>query len=199
MNFCKQPVTFLSPTLSTGYHLFVFKKRKQLDFYMPLSYFILNMVKPVVVFKLDYKKDAENYWMTAHSKLKWDQKWQMVSDINGKITRKSWKRARNSLYSYLKKAYKKNDKILKLVLKQFEEAWRLIEDEYFRRIERITKRPVFTKRFTAYLTTTNRCPYSIKDNSFMLIFLSPTLSALRVCCHEIMHLQFHHYFWDRCR
>lgn len=156
------------------------------------------MVKPRVFFKIDYKKDAENYWATAHSKFKWGHKWQMDSEIKAKIANKSWKQTRKFLYLYVGNIHK-NGKMLKLVHRQFEEAWRLIEDEYFKRLEKFIKRPVFAKRFTAYLTTINRCPYSIKDNSFMLVSSNSTFSALRVCCHEIMHFHFHNYFWDRCR
>lgn len=156
-------------------------------------------MKKRVIFKLDYKQDAENYWATAHSKGSYGYKWEINPDIKRKIGNKSWPKSRNFLYGYLKKYYKGNNRLLVLVLKQFEEAWRLIEEEYFRRLEKITKKPIYTKKFIAYLTTTGRCPYDLKKNSFMINFFGSATSALRVCCHEIMHLQFHHYFWSRCR
>jgi hypothetical protein len=153
-------------------------------------------MKPHVEFKLDYKKDALNYWEASHERMYGGKPWAVDPLIKEKIDKKSWKRSRAFLYSYLKEKYKKHSKKFEKLLKHTSEMWYLIEKDYFERLEKITKRPIYIKKFTAYLTTTGRCPYFKKDNSFMINIYSSSLLHCQIASHEIMHLQFHHY-WEK--
>jgi len=150
---------------------------------------------PKVLFKLDYKKDAENYWGTVNSKnhgVNWVDSVSFA--LRKQIKGKSWKKSKNIIYKYLEEFYKKNGKKLKFVLNQFSEIWKLFEKEYFKRLERITKRKIYAKEFTAYLTTVNRCPYDQDKGWFMVSLSSSGLSACKIIGHELMHFQLHHYF-----
>jgi hypothetical protein len=76
-----------------------------------------------------------------------------------------------------------------------EKAWGKIHGEYFTRLERITKKPICSDKFTAYTTTVGRCPYNVKDSSFMVSIRRPLLQGLRTIGHELMHLQFCNTYW----
>jgi len=89
-------------------------------------------------------------------------------------------------YNFLKKYYNKNRKKIKLILKQFEQAWKLIEKEYFKRLVKITKKPIPSKRFIVYLTLSKRCPYHPKDSSFgvsffILLLMHAWLLLMKLC------------------
>ena len=77
-----------------------------------------------------------------------------------------------------------------------EKSWLGLNKEYFARLDRVTRKPIYANNFTAYITTVGRCPYNIKDNSFMLSIKRPLLQCLRTSGHELMHLQFGYYFWN---
>jgi len=150
---------------------------------------------PKVIFKLDYKKDARNYWQAVNSQSH-GKSWQnsIPLKIQKEINGKSWEESKSFLYDYLNEFYKKHNKKLKLILKQFSEIWRIIEKEYFKRLIKITKRKIYSNQFTAYLTTIDRCPYDTKENWFMVNLFSGGLRMCQTAGHELMHLQFHYYF-----
>jgi len=158
-------------------------------------------MKTHVTFKIDYTRDAKNYWEAANSKPHWGYDFSkcVLPEIKEKVKGKSWNKSKNYLYSLLRKNYKRDGKMINLVKNQFSEVWSLIEDKYFERLEKVMKKPIYTGKFTAYMTTVKRYPYNEKENSFMVGFWEPTVSALLTAAHEIMHLQFHKYYWNQCR
>ncbi len=150
---------------------------------------------PKVIFKLDYQKDAKNYWQAVNFQ-SYGKSWQnsIPLKIQQEIKGKSWEESKSFLFNYLKEFYKKQDKKLKLAIKQFSEIWKAIEKEYFKRLIKITKRKIYRNQFIAYLTTIDRCPYDSKENWFMVNLFSSGLRMCQTAGHELMHLQFHHYF-----
>jgi len=164
-------------------------------------FIIIRKMKPHVTFKLDYKRDARNYWKAANSTPAWGYDFSKVvlPKIKEKVKGKSWDKSKDYLYSLLRKNYKRDGKMINLVNKHFSEAWNLIEDEYFKRLAKIMKKPIYTNKFTAYITTIKRYPYNEKEDSFMVGFWESTVSTLLTAAHEIMHLQFYKYYWKQCR
>ena len=57
------------------------------------------------------------------------------------------------------------------------------------------KKPICSDKFIGYFTIMGRCPYSIKEKSFMVCLFGNVFYALKTAAHEIMHLQFHEYYW----
>ena len=102
------------------------------------------------------------------------------------------KKAIQIIYKKRQKFYKKNARFLRLALRQFGEAWDLISADFFKRLEKITKRPVCSKKFTACLTTTRRCPYNYKHFWFMVSLSNPPIAILSTAAHEILHMQVIH-------
>lgn len=61
-------------------------------------------------------------------------------------------------------------------------------------IEKITWRPLYRNNFTIYLTTFPRGPYNYKDGSFLFYIYWDFRNIVWFFLHEILHLQFIHYF-----
>lgn len=154
-----------------------------------------------VTFKIDYKKDAHNYWEAANSNFYWGHNFSkaVFPEIRKNIRGKSWNKSKEYLYALLRKNYKRDGKMINLMKNQFSEAWNMIEGEYFKRLEKVMKKPIYTNKFISYITTIKRCPYDEKENSFMVNFWEPTVYVLLTAAHELMHLQFHKYYWNQCR
>ncbi len=53
-----------------------------------------------------------------------------------------------------------------------EKSWRKIEKEFFKRMNKMMKKP-FDKDIIAYLTTAGICPYDKDEPSFMVSFYYP--------------------------
>ncbi|MGA2130181.1 MAG: hypothetical protein ABSG05_01015 [Candidatus Pacearchaeota archaeon] len=154
---------------------------------------------PKVIFKFDIEKDAENYYKAANSSSKWGYDFSKIMrpEVVKKVRGKTWKKSRTYLLNMLKRGYPKDKKRFQKHSKLIKSAWKKIEKRYFKKLEKITKRKIYTKKFTCYFTTIGRCPYSIKNISFMANIF--TNDASLVIAHEVMHLQFHYYFEDEIR
>lgn len=154
---------------------------------------------PKVIFKFDIEKDAENYYKAANSDAKWgyDFSKSMRPKVVKKVRGKTWKKSRKYLINMLKRGYSIDKKRHKANYKLIKSAWKKIEKRYFKKLEKITKNKIYSNTFTCYFTTIRRCPYSIKNISFMANIF--TNDASLVIAHEIMHLQFHYYFEKEIR
>ena len=99
----------------------------------------------------------------------------------------------------LEKNYKPvhNSPLIPIVLKAADEAWSRINDEYFDILQKITKKPICADIFTAELTVVGSCPYDTCKNSFMFGMFMSIPGIVATAAHEIMHLQFHKYFWEK--
>lgn len=153
-------------------------------------------MKPKVVFKIDYRKDAWNYWNCADSEYPEKNFERSNPELYKRISGKTWNEVKDFLFDYLKPKYQRDQKLFELVIGNFSDVWKLIENEYFGRLEQIMKKPVYFEEITAYLTTRSRCPYNTTENWFMVSLFGSALSARVTCAHEIMHFIFHKYYWE---
>jgi len=162
---------------------------------------------PKVNFKYDFKKDAWSWVLIAKGK---QDKWGMdpkqrigfiPQDLLGKILAYDRKSAELLVLKYL--ASNPKQKMYRLVigkqLKVVEEIWRKIEPKYFKRLAKITQKPIFWNNFKCCLTTGRMCPYSPKEKLFMISMWQPISANISTICHEILHLQFLYYYGDYCR
>lgn len=161
---------------------------------------------PKVSFKYDYKKDARSWVLIARGQ---QDKWGMTAQqrvgfmpqhLLDKITKHDRKSAEALVYKYILANPKK--KMYQLVIEEqlraVENIWGKIEKEYFRRLAKITQKPIFWNNFGCYLTTGRMCPYNTKEKWFMISKLHPLGANIITICHEIFHLQFLHYYEKYC-
>lgn len=146
-----------------------------------------------VIFKFDVEKDAKNYWECANSDLSYgyDFTKAIKPEVYKKLKGKKWENVKKDTIAMLERGYSKDKKKFSSKLKKIESSWRKIEKKYFKRLEKINKKPIYTKVFTCHITTIGRCPYRPNKNSFMINIFSHVEDASLTCSHELMHLQFH--------
>ncbi len=150
---------------------------------------------PIVEFKFDKDRDIWNYWDSANKKSQFlDFSKFIPADllrlIKGKSQKESYKIIEEILFNI------HNSYLIKVYLNSVSEAWKSIEKEYFKRLSKLTKQSICSKKFIAYITTTARCPYNKDEKWFMINFFSSIPHTLRTIAHEIMHFQFYKYYFD---
>ena len=79
-------------------------------------------------------------------------------------------------------------------LKALKSSWKARENHFFVALEKILEKPIYTENFSGYLTTFFKCPYSEKENWFMINFWSSLPEQITTIAHEILHLQFLHQY-----
>jgi len=164
---------------------------------------------PKVKFKYDLKKDAWSWVLIAKSqkrlaelKKDWRKEVEFIpKELLDKILKENSQRAEILVYNHLISHPQKliRQLVIREQLRSLEKVWRKIEKEFFRRLEQITKKPVFRKEFKCYLTTGFMCPYDPRDNSFMISMWHSIPWNITTICHEIFHLQFLYYYEKYCR
>jgi len=149
---------------------------------------------PKVIFKFDKEKDIWNIHATCNYKAGHIEieKWIKNKDILRLCENKKLEEVKEELKQRHSKLY--DSGAIEIFCKAVQQYWNKINDEYFKRLSRITKKPIFTEKFTGYTTIVGRCPYSTEENWFMFSLSSPILNACKTTGHEIMHLQFHNYY-----
>jgi len=145
-----------------------------------------------VEFKFDKEKDLWNHWHKSNWKSSWAN-FQINSKIKEMCGGKKLEECKDNLSDYLFGL--QTSKIIQINLKCVEEAWRIIEEEFFKRMDNLMKNK-FDKEIFAYLTTVGICPYNPNEPSFMFSLFYSLPNALKTCGHEIMHLYFHKFYWE---
>ena len=150
---------------------------------------------PKVIFKFDREKDLHNIWETCNVPSKWYDHSKWVSPSIIEICKnKKFSQCKKELSEYRKKMY--DSGFLEISAELLQKAWNKINDEYFKRLEKMMNKPIFTKEFKCYITTMTRSPYDLEEHKwFMVSFSKGILEALVTCGHELMHLQFHETYW----
>lgn len=153
---------------------------------------------PKVEFKFDKSKDIWNYWSSVNEKSRFLDFSKFINPtLLNSIKGKNKKEASGIIEKNLLDIHK--SPFIKIYIEAVSKAWKKIEKKYFDTLKKITKKSICSEKFTAYLTTTVRCPYEKKENWFMINFFSPIPHTLRTIGHEILHLQFYKYFFDKIK
>ena len=151
---------------------------------------------PRVIFKFDKEKDLFNIWETCNKNPSYgfDFKKNMNPKTVSICENRKFEDCRNELAKRFEKIH--SSKLISIYLKALNDSWRTINNEFFKRLEKIMKKPIYNNLFTGYLTFSNRCPYILKENAFYFGFFNSICDTLRLAGHEIMHLQFHNAYWN---
>ena len=151
---------------------------------------------PKVNFKFDKEKDLYNIWQTCNYDSDLDD---FKKSVNPKILEicegKEFEECREELEDYRDKFYR--SQYPEHCVEFFQKAWDKINDEYFRRLEKITGKKFPFEKVDAYITSVGRCPYNPKKENpfFMVSVFFDILKAMMVAGHETMHLHFHNTHW----
>jgi hypothetical protein len=155
------------------------------------------MMKNKVIFKFDKEKDLFNIWETCNKENSFGK--DLTKNVDSKIIYlckgKNFEDCKNELEKVYSNIYK--SKLISIFLKAVNDSWKEINDEFFKRLEKIMKKPIYRESFTDYLTLAGRCPYILKENAFYFNFFSSIINVLQTAGHEIMHLQFHNTYWNQ--
>jgi len=158
-----------------------------------------------VSFYYDIKKDAWSWVYFAKKKGKiygMENRLDFIPpELVEKIRSKNKKSAERVVYNYLINNPKK--KIRRVVIEQeinsLRTIWQKVENKFLKRLKKITEKPIFTSKFRCYFTTGFMCPYNEKENWFMISMWHSIPMNITIICHEILHLQFLHYYRKYCR
>jgi hypothetical protein len=154
-----------------------------------------------VIFRINIERDAWNYYSTINSENKWGGNF--LENFTPKIIKKfkgrKWDEVKKEVLELVNQFYKHHEKEIEDKLEEIEEAWRKAEKEYFHRLRKITQHKIYAKEFKAYTTCVGRCPYYLKEDAFMISINGSVQRILVTIMHEIMHLQFHHYFEEKLK
>lgn len=89
-------------------------------------------------------------------------------------------------------------KELQTAKKKLEKYFNKDGQAFFKVIEKITARPIYTKEFYASFTSAGLRPYDTKNNWFMVSATEDFSRQLTGICHELLHLQVSHYYGVYC-
>ena len=162
----------------------------------------------MIKFLYDIDKDAENWVDTVKNTrpswgINYGEETKMVpDDLKGKILRADDKEAIKLVKSYFRSQSRFNSKkeFLSSEIEAVKEAWNGKEKSFFRIIEDLTKKPLFSRVFTAYFTTMFICPYDEEKYKWFMLSMWHSLPfQITTICHEIFHFQFLYYYADFCR
>jgi hypothetical protein len=147
-----------------------------------------------VIFKFNKEKDLYNYWDLSNcDKPSWAN-FSLQEEVIKICKNKTFEECKNKLANHLLKLHK--SKIIFINIKTVEKIWEEIENSFFKRMDKLMKN-IFSEEITAYLTTAGTCPYDPDEPSFMFSLFYSLPKNLQTCGHEIMHLYFHKFYWDK--
>jgi len=150
---------------------------------------------PKVVFKFDKEKDLWNNWFAINfiSELEKGRKFNNISYLDKIVKGKKFEECKDEIEIFHKKIH--DSFLIDETIKSFQSVWNKINDEFFKRLDKMTKNKFPFEKVTSYLTTQSLCPYDYKKGSFMISIWSNLPSMLRISAHELMHLDFHNNNW----
>lgn len=159
-----------------------------------------------VNFGYNLKKDAWSWVLIAQDKNLWGLNWReqvahIPDDLLKRIGKTGFSRAQKIVEDYIKKDPKRKyqNKIMYSDIETLEKSWRIVEKRYFKLLAKITGKPIFADDLNCYITTGLMCPYNEKDGWFMVSMWHSIPFSITTICHEIMHLQFLHYYREYLR
>ncbi len=146
-----------------------------------------------VIFKFDPEKDLLNIFNAVNSPLAYGQNVKIPQRLVNIAKGKDFVDCKEQLKEEQQSLYK--SRLISCYLECIEKSWEKIEDEYFKRLKKLTNKDA-PEEIAAYLTTVGKCPYDPQENSFMICFYSNLVQSMRSIGHEILHLHFHKNYFD---
>jgi hypothetical protein len=139
-------------------------------------------------FIYDLKKDIENHEIIYYTKLKGGESKVLNAffDKFGDIFNK------DNLQRFITNILISNKIEVDKQIIHFQQSWNKIEEKFFNKMEEIFLiHPPF-KKIKVYLTTNDRCSYSLKDGYFFITIF--TKNPKRIIMHELFHFYTYYAF-----
>jgi hypothetical protein len=152
------------------------------------------MNNPKVIFKFKKEEDLWNHWHQSEEGNTFNKNSQNNPKIKKICEGKKFEECKDKLAEHLKQWH--NSIFISLHLEAVEKAWRTVEEEFFKRMDKLMKNK-FEGEINAYLTTSGTCPYDPDEPSFMFSLFYSIPNVAKTCGHEIMHLYFHKFYWNK--
>lgn len=151
---------------------------------------------PKVKFVFDKEKDLWNNWATVNYESPWEKSLlKKIPTLTDMCKGKTFEECKDKLEEFNKIVYE--SPLIEVIISAFQEAWNKINNEFFKRLERIMKSKFPLKKVTVYLTTQYRCPYNEKERWFMVSIYRSIFYIMATAGHELMHLHFHKTYWPK--
>ena len=155
-----------------------------------------------VEFIIDQELDFQNHLIGAKIYSTYNNSANDTNYYFDKIKNADGEGKRKIFENKSRKFYSDNSLVIrKLLLKQVQEMWNLIEDDYFERMEKIHQNKFPFKKIYGVLSTTPAIygySFDIERPWFACRYDYP-LKAISTAMHEIMHVFFIEYFWSKCK
>lgn len=149
-----------------------------------------------ITVKLDLEQDARNYRSAfnknTHSSKRKEQVEQTIDIDLQKLQGMKEHDAYTFLRTYLENFWNTNKDIAQQKIDEMQTDFNQYKNDIFKKMETLTKRPIYRNDFTIFLTSLNRWPYKIS--------LGQTWSGLHwnwfvpAFTHELLHFQTIHYY-----
>ena len=158
---------------------------------------------PKVEFNYNLHKDAWSWVLIAKDKNLWGLNWKnqiphISEDLLAKILKSNFSAAIKITEEYIKnnpqKAYKYL--VIKTEIQALRKLWKSVELKYFKTLAAITQKSIYSEKIGCFITSGFVCPYNQKENWFMASMWHSLPFSITTICHEILHLQFLHYYKD---
>ena len=149
----------------------------------------------------DIGKDAWNWWCAMNSFTNWrwyESMGDEAQDIFRKIKWLSQEEANKILIPFLEKNYNENCEEIDDTVKQIKIKLDTQKDQIFKLMEKLTKKPIFNKKFQIWYTTCKRWPYNWR--TWEIWTFDPPEKGWRLrawswgFAHELLHFQTHKYY-----
>jgi predicted SprT family Zn-dependent metalloprotease len=164
------------------------------------------MKYPRIKFKADYRKDVQSFLDFFYS-ASYDEgrsfQWAVTDHypefkfFEGKknITKKEEKQITN----FVKKEYKKKEKIIAKNLQEYEDNWKKVEQPFFELVELLFGRRQWPKgKYIAYSTIWGMFPRFLEDKTFQVPVEYKNKKYVNVIiAHELLHFMFYDYFYTQ--
>jgi len=151
----------------------------------------------IVEFKFNKEKDLYNVWKACNSKKNYghDFKKNIPKNVIKICNKRTFKKCKKNLIKDREIVYK--IPIKKIILECVTKSWKKIENEYFKRLETITKRKFPFKKIKGFMTTIPKCPYdpNPKFPYFYFQFFVGSATIIHIAGHELMHIHLHNNGW----
>jgi len=154
-----------------------------------------------IAIKVNFEKDLWN-WTQAIQKgqshgISW-LRW-MPKAVKEKIKGKEKKEVAEILRLFLEEKYVTEEKLFTAYAEHLETILRQISGRMFALLEKTTEKPICRNEFTGFITTFPRGPYSTKSGYIWFIYGKNDEWQIKACIHELLHMQFEHYYKEKLR
>jgi len=153
---------------------------------------------PQVKFVFSKKEDLFNIWETCRANV-YGHNFSsfMPKSVLAYCRKKSYNQCKKFISDYYAQIYSSGQ--IELFVEAANKSWKLIGNEYFRRLNKITGKSLSARTIYAYPTLASRCPYNPKKPSFMVNFFASMPTVMQISGHEIMHFHFHEHYFENVR